>query len=155
MASLMEVDRSRRGWRQIEVTPADKGAAIIDPHRDASIVADTDQRPKRKRTVRRRHCGTVEALTARGEMTTQAVAVDAGHFGVRRHASGKQRECNHGDFSLAGSRPPHGCTDEHYRSKRVLHARNGTDAGGGRLKAPRICWFLAVSLSDSAANSSL
>jgi hypothetical protein len=117
MAGLVEVDRPRRGWRQIELTPADKGTAIIDPHRDASIVADTDQRPKRKRTVRRRHCGTVEALTARGEMTTHAVAVDAGHFSVRRHAPGKQCECNDSDFSLAGSPPPHGCTDKHDRSK--------------------------------------
>jgi hypothetical protein len=25
MASLVEVDRRRRGWRQIDVTPADKG----------------------------------------------------------------------------------------------------------------------------------
>jgi hypothetical protein len=84
MASLVKVDRPRRGWRQIEVTPADKGTAIIDPHRHASIVADAHQRPKGKRAVRRRHCGTVEALTARSKMTTQAVtvAIDAGHFGM-------------------------------------------------------------------------
>ena len=132
MASLVEADRPRRGWRQIDVTPADKGTAIIDPHRHASIVADADQRPKRKRAVRRGHCGTVEVLTARSKMTTQAiaVAVDAGHFGVRRHASGKQRECNNSNFSFAGSPAPHGCTDEHNRSKRVLYARNATCAGG-------------------------
>jgi hypothetical protein len=53
MASLVEVDRPRRGWRQIDVTPAGKGTTIIDPHRHASIVADVDQRPKRKRAVRR------------------------------------------------------------------------------------------------------
>jgi hypothetical protein len=50
MASLVEVDRPRRGWRQIDVTPAGKGTTIIDPHRHASIVADDDQRPKRKRS---------------------------------------------------------------------------------------------------------
>jgi hypothetical protein len=53
MASLVEVDRPRRGWRQIDVTPAGKGTTIIDPHRHAPIVADVDQRPKRKRAVRR------------------------------------------------------------------------------------------------------
>ena len=66
MASLVEADRPRRGWRQIDVTPADKGTAIIDPHRHASIVADADQRPKRKRAVRRGHCGTVEELRGCG-----------------------------------------------------------------------------------------
>ena len=70
MASLAEFDGPRRGWRQIDVTPADKGTAIIDPHRHASTVADVDQRPKRKRAVRRCHCGTVEVLTARSKMTT-------------------------------------------------------------------------------------
>ena len=49
MASLVEVDGPRRGRRQIDVTPAGKGTTIIDPHRHASIVADVDQRPKRKR----------------------------------------------------------------------------------------------------------
>ena len=88
MASLVEADRPRRGGRQIDVTPADKGTAIIDPHRHASIVTDVDPRPKRKRAVRRRHCGTVEELTARSKVTTQAVAVavDASHFGARRRA---------------------------------------------------------------------
>ena len=107
MASLVEVDGPRRGWRQIDVTPADKGTAIIDPHRHASIVADVDQRPKRKRAVRRCHCGTVEVLTARGKMATQAVAVvDASHFGARRQTPGKQRECNNSNFSFAGSPAP-------------------------------------------------
>ena len=141
MASLVEFDRPRRGWRQIEVTPADKGTAIVDPHRHASIVADAHQRPKGKRTVRRSHCGTVEALTARSKMTTQAVAVaiDAGHFGMRRHASGEQRECNNRNFRLAQSPPPHGRTNEHDRSRRVLHAPNSTGAeGAGALKASRI-----------------
>ena len=139
MASLVEADRPRRGWRQIDVTPADKGTAIIDPHRHASIVADADQRPKRKRAVRRGHCGTVEELTARSKVTTQAisVAVDAGHFGVRRHASGKQRECNNSNFRLAGSPPPHGCTNGRDRSKRVSYARNGTGAGGQGLESGR------------------
>ena len=132
MASLVEFDRPRRGRRQIDVTPAGKGTTIIDPHRHASIVADVDQRPKRKRAVRRCHCGTVEVLTARSKMTTQAiaVAVDAGHFGARRQTPGKQRECNNSNFSFAGSPPPHGSRDEHNRSKRVLYARNGTCAGG-------------------------
>jgi hypothetical protein len=132
MASLVEADRPRRGWRQIDVTPADKGTAIIDPHRHASIVADADQRPKRKRAVRRGHCGTVEELTARSKVTTQAVAVavDAGHFGARRQTPGKQRECNNSYLSFAGSPAPRGCTNEHNRSKRFLYARNGTCAGG-------------------------
>ena len=137
MASLVEADRPRRGWRQIDVTPADKGTAIVDPNRYASIVADADQRPKRKRAVRRRHCGTVEELTARSKVTTQAVAVDAGHFGVRRHASGKQRECNNSNFRLAGSPRPHGCTNGDDRSKQVLYARNGTGAGGQGLESGR------------------
>jgi hypothetical protein len=109
MAGLVKVDRPRRGWRQIEVTAADKGTAIIDPHRHASIVADADQRPKGKRTVCRRHCGTVEALIARSKMTTPAVAVaiDASHFGMRRRASGEQRECNNSNFRLAQSPPLH------------------------------------------------
>jgi len=132
MASLVKVDRPRRGGRQIDVTPADKGTAIIDPHRHASIVADANQRPKGKRTVRRSHCGTVEALTARRKMTAQvvAVAVGTGHFGACRRTSGEQRECNNSNFRLAQSPPPHCCTNEHDRSKRVLRARNGTSAVG-------------------------
>jgi hypothetical protein len=128
MASLVEVDRPRRGWRQIDVTPAGKGTTIIDPHRHASIVADVDQRPKRKRAVRRCHCGTVEVLAARSKMTTPAVAVavDASHFSVRRRASSKQRERNNSDVRLAQSPPPQ--TDEHGRSKRVFKTRNSTGA---------------------------
>jgi hypothetical protein len=42
MASLAEADRPHRGWRQIEVTPADKGTAIIDARRHAALVADAD-----------------------------------------------------------------------------------------------------------------
>jgi len=136
MAGMVEVDRPRCGWRQIELTSVDKGTAIIDPHRDASIVADTDQRPKRKRTVRRRHCGTVEALAARGEMTTQAVsvAVDTGLFGARRCAS-EQRERNNSNFGLAQSPPPHWRTNDHDRPKRVLRARDGVGAKGRVLES--------------------
>ena len=46
MASLAEADRPHRGWRQIEVTPADKGTAIIDARRHAALVAALTSVPK-------------------------------------------------------------------------------------------------------------
>jgi hypothetical protein len=84
-------------WRRPIARAAAGDKSMSRPRtKHASIVADVDQCPKRKRAVRRPHCGTVEVLAARSKMTTPAVAVavDASHFSVRRRASSKQRERN-------------------------------------------------------------
>jgi hypothetical protein len=82
---------------------ADKRTAIVDPHGDATVVTDLDQRAERQGAMRRRHRRAIESLAARRARSAKPVAsaIDAGDFGMRYAADAKtQRRRNKRDRQL-------------------------------------------------------
>jgi len=76
--------------------------AVVDPYRYAAIMAHGDACTEWQRAVCCGHCSAIQALAACCAMTAQAVtaAVDASHFGMRRHAAGQQHGREENGFHL-------------------------------------------------------
>jgi hypothetical protein len=90
---LAHPDRSCRGRRQIDMSAAYKGAAIVDAHGHASFVANLHKRAEWQRAMRRRHRSAVQTLTARSATAAEPVrsAVDAGDLGTQSATHGEQK----------------------------------------------------------------
>ena len=82
VTGFVEPDRVGGCRRKVQLPASHPRSAIIDSNRDTAIVADNQMCTERQCTMRGGHCRAIEPLTARGAMTTQAVAatVDARYF---------------------------------------------------------------------------
>jgi hypothetical protein len=65
-ARLAHPYRLCRGWRQIDLPAAHKGAAIIDAYGDTPVMTDLNKGAERQRAMRRRHCHAIQPFTVRG-----------------------------------------------------------------------------------------
>jgi hypothetical protein len=66
-----------------------KGAAIVNPHGDASAVTNLNERAELQRAMRRRHTGAIQTLAIRRATTAKTVgsSVDACNFCIRDAAN--------------------------------------------------------------------
>jgi hypothetical protein len=87
----MQPNRSCRSWRQINMSAAYEGTAIVDPHDDTPAVAHPNEGTERPSAMRRRHSPEIQMFALRCARSAKTVrsAIDAGHFGVRNVANDK------------------------------------------------------------------
>ena len=69
--------------------------SVVDPHGDASVVTDLNERAKRQGAMRRGHCSAIQSLAVCGAVATETVAaaIDACNFGMSKGAGGKPHYC--------------------------------------------------------------
>jgi hypothetical protein len=90
------------------VPAAHERPAIIDPHDNATTVANSNKRPERQGAVRRSHCRTIETFSVGGAAAAKAVttAINAGHFRTR-NLTEQQRTQQTKQFRTANEQSAH------------------------------------------------
>src|SRR5205823_11880326 len=77
-AALDEIERARRGLRDVDDPSLDERAAIVDPHLDRAAVVqvlDAQAGAERERPVGRRECIGIETLAARRAIRAQRATI--------------------------------------------------------------------------------
>jgi hypothetical protein len=136
LAGLVQADRPRCSWRQIDVTAPHKGSAIIDPHNNAAAVAHPNERAKRQGAVSRGHCRTIETFSVGGATAAQAVttAINACNFRTRELTAGEQQRSPQKQFHIAREQTAHIATPRF----RAFKNEKGSTASPNRLNPNRI-----------------